>query len=502
MLIYRVAPIFALMLFCACSIQPIRQSDLNSDYLQAQGYLAKCAGLFAQADNIVRNANATDAQTSRLPGFPYLRSSRFLASFLYELDEPQKLLVWMNEMRGLDKQARAYELKNASVELSGFMDEPDLMAELDSCAESMMQEDIEYPEQLASIKRAAKVADSYITANRIAGVYPISSWFVKRGINRLQKNIKRTFSSAVKPSIASGALETYAPKEVPAIGEEEISQLLMAGTANTLAMPSFNKQDKETLFSYFAPVWELDQVSEDDHIGSPYWLANQKLGINISDSVVYQYLSYTRLDGQVLPQFNYIIWFPARPAASGVDILAGHLDGITWRVTVSTDGNILMYDSMHNCGCYHMFFPISETGVSRLTQSSGEESILVPQQVAMLQTGQRVHLRIASGSHYIEAVTNKPVNSRHNTYRFADYNELRSLARIDGKHLSMFGINGIVPGTSRKERWLLWPMGVEDAGAMRQWGHHATAFIGRRHFDDADLLERYFSFPQAGQLEK
>lgn len=502
MLIYRVAPIFALMLFCACSIQPIRQSDLNSDYLQAQGYLAKCAGLFAQADNIVRNANATDAQTSRLPGFPYLRSSRFLASFLYELDEPQKLLVWMNEMRGLDKQARAYELKNASVELSGFMDEPDLMAELDSCAESMMQEDIEDPEQLASIKRAAKVADSYITANRIAGVYPISSWFVKRGINRLQKNIKRTFSSAVKPSIASGALETYAPKEVPAIGEEEISQLLMAGTANTLAMPSFNKQDKETLFSYFAPVWELDQVSEDDHIGSPYWLANQKLGINISDSVVYQYLSYTRLDGQVLPQFNYIIWFPARPAASGVDILAGHLDGITWRVTVSTDGNILMYDSMHNCGCYHMFFPISETGVSRLTQSSGEESILVPQQVAMLQTGQRVHLRIASGSHYIEAVTNKPVNSRHNTYRFADYNELRSLARIDGKHLSMFGINGIVPGTSRKERWLLWPMGVEDAGAMRQWGHHATAFIGRRHFDDADLLERYFSFPQAGQLEK
>ena len=106
------------MLFCACSIQPLRQSDLNSDYLQAQGYLAKCAGLFAEVDDLVRNANVTDAQTSRLPGFPYLRSSRFLASFRDELDEPQKLLVWMNEMRDLDKQARAYELNNASVELS------------------------------------------------------------------------------------------------------------------------------------------------------------------------------------------------------------------------------------------------------------------------------------------------------------------------------------------------------------------------------------------------
>jgi len=81
------------------------------------------------------------------------------------------------------------------------------------------------------------------------------------------------------------------------------------------------------------------------------------------------------------------------------------------------------------------------------------------------------------------------------TYTFADYNELRSLVMKKGKRKSMFGENGIVAGTSRKERWLLWPMGVEDAGAMRQWGHHATAFVGRRHFDDVDLFERYFEFP-------
>ena len=36
-------------------------------------------------------------------------------------------------------------------------------------------------------------------------------------------------------------------------------------------------------------------------------------------------------------------------------------------------------------------------------------------------------------------------------------------------------------------------MGVPEPGAMRQWGRHATAFVGRRHFDDPDLLERYFS---------
>jgi hypothetical protein len=40
-------------------------------------------------------------------------------------------------------------------------------------------------------------------------------------------------------------------------------------------------------------------------------------------------------------------------------------------------------------------------------------------------------------------------------------------------------------------------MGIASAGAMRQWGHHATAFVGRRHFDDADLLARRFVLPPA-----
>jgi len=56
----------------------------------------------------------------------------------------------------------------------------------------------------------------------------------------------------------------------------------------------------------------------------------------------------------------------------------------------------------------------------------------------------------------------------------------------------VFGPDGLVAGTERMERWFFWPMGVPSAGAMRQWGRHATAFVGRRHFDDADLLERRF----------
>jgi hypothetical protein len=35
-------------------------------------------------------------------------------------------------------------------------------------------------------------------------------------------------------------------------------------------------------------------------------------------------------------------------------------------------------------------------------------------------------------------------------------------------------------------------MGIASPGAMRQWGRHATAFIGRRHFDDPRLFDQRF----------
>jgi hypothetical protein len=65
--------------------------------------------------------------------------------------------------------------------------------------------------------------------------------------------------------------------------------------------------------------------------------------------------------------------------------------------------------------------------------------------------------------------------------------------RQPARGAGLFRPDGIVPGTERSERWFFWPMGVPEPGAMRQWGRHATAFVGRRHFDDARFMERYFA---------
>src|SRR3990167_844354 len=77
------------------------------------------------------------------------------------------------------------------------------------------------------------------------------------------------------------------------------------------------------------------------------------------------------------------------------------------------------------------------------------------------------------------------------SYQTRPLDHLRQLPHPQGQR-SLYRADGLIAGSQRLERWLLWPAGVKSPGAMRQWGRHATAFIGRAHFDDPYLLERYF----------
>jgi hypothetical protein len=123
-----------------------------------------------------------------------------------------------------------------------------------------------------------------------------------------------------------------------------------------------------------------------------------------------------------------------------------------------------------------------------------EEWMFSPQSLPRIAEGERPLVRIASGTHYIERVAVVRGTDSLVRYELLPYGELRSLMSYSGGRASAFGADGLVPGTGRAERFAFWPMGIASAGAMRQWGRHATAFVGRRHFDDADLFEKRFRF--------
>ena len=203
-------------------------------------------------------------------------------------------------------------------------------------------------------------------------------------------------------------------------------------------------------------------------------------------------VAWTRYHGRTLLQLVYTIWFAERPPRSTGDILAGRLDGVTWRVTLAPDGEPLIYDTIHPCGCYHMFFPTPRA--EPLPAPAGEvEFMFSPQSLPRVEASQRLRLRIAARTHYVERVSVVSSSEELAQYQFREYDELRSLPRPEGGRADIFGSDGLITGTERPERFLFWPIGMDSAGAMRQWGRHPTAFVGRRHFDDADLLEKRFT---------
>jgi hypothetical protein len=137
------------------------------------------------------------------------------------------------------------------------------------------------------------------------------------------------------------------------------------------------------------------------------------------------------------------------------------------------------------CGCYYMLFPGANVAVT--PRQRGGEPIFVGPPLPPLQAGERIELTRAATSHYLVdvGVSTADVDVR---LPLRHAHTLRSLSGSDGRY-SLYQPNGLVPGSERPERYLLWTMGVPSPGAMRQPGRHAIAFAGRRHFDDAWLLQ-------------
>ena len=101
---------------------------------------------------------------------------------------------------------------------------------------------------------------------------------------------------------------------------------------------------------------------------------------------------------------------------------------------------------------------------------------------------------IASRTHFVQHLypSTRKSQAAKTAYSLADYNRLRSLSYSKDHRKSMFDQSSIVPESERPERFILWVMGVYSAGAMRQWGRHAVALVGRRDFDDPFYMDRMF----------
>jgi hypothetical protein len=320
-------------------------------------------------------------------------------------------------------------------------------------------------------------------ALRALGLYPLARWPFFAGVQRWQDEHAREvarWGDAPPAGLARHRPPAMAAGPLP------------PWRADALGVPRLAPEEAAHWLAAHAPVFEIETTGAHDAFGAPRWSTLPAPQVDTRAAVVYQRIAYTVIAGQVWPQLVYTLWFPERPLAGPFDLLGGALDGVIVRLTLAPDGRVRLVDPIHACGCYHQFFPASDV-TPRPDAPRHVEWAFTPARLPALGPGERLVVRIATRTHDVSGIARDGAGGG-TAYLLRPEEELRRLPARDATTRSLYGPDGLVAGSERRERYVFWPMGIASAGAMRQWGHHATAFVGRRHFDDADLLDRRFDF--------
>jgi 8-oxo-dGTP pyrophosphatase MutT (NUDIX family) len=474
----------AALLAAGCATSPQLAPHLQNGTAEVR----ECADWYRALDAEIDSAGVRDAQYTRVPGFPHLRVDRLLAAQRERAAESEPAMRSLAErMAELDLESRRHEVLNLPGGDEGVRSQA--MRRATDCARLLTNADMQSEQGRRALVAAAQVPDDYSTLMRFFGLYYVTRIPFAAGVRRWERQTRETFEGE-PPALPNRV--RYSPPGAQPVPRNAVAGWLGRAAFDPLGLPGLSQRELDRLAAVYAPTFEVAVGGDYDRFGWLRWRRAAKgPQVETSEPAVYVQPAYTRYRGQVLLQLVYTIWFPERPASGLVDILAGRLDGVVWRVTLAPDGEPLIYDTMHPCGCYHMFFPTPRARPLPAPNAM-EEWALVPQRLPRVQEGERPVVGIATGTHYVDRVSIERGADSLVRYMFRQYDELRSMPRAVGEHASAFGPDGMIGGSERLERFLFWPMGIASAGAMRQWGRHATAFVGRRHFDDADLLEKRF----------
>ena len=486
----QIVLVFCLLaiLFSGCAMLPV---PTRSDRIGETGPLGSCADFFASLDKRTEVAEVLDPGVFRVKNYPYLRVNRFIASFREEVDDQPAFVAWTDRMQALDQDARQYEIANLPDSEVAMLDSVNgragLYNKVATCGDLLKEADFQDIERRQKLRNRVSVSDEYIVLRRVLGIYPLTSLFVSHGVSKWHAAAHKSFS--LEPPVNWQTIR-YVPDQK--IDWGSVRQIVMPAKRDALGIPVYSPEQREALFRMYAPVWEIQIKGEDDRIGTPIWTGKGVIDVDTQKPLTYTLLSFTRFGKQILTQLNYIVWFPSRPKQSAWDLYGGLLDGLNYRVTLDSDGAPLLHETVHNCGCYYKAYPTKRLQVRANIDYSEPPLVLTAPDLDPSNNFMTVAME--SRTHYVQHLypLSRELQPEAVAYSLADYGQLRSLPYSSMDRRSMFDRYSLAPGSERLERFILWPTGVLSPGGMRQWGRHAVAFVGRRHFDDPLYMDRMF----------
>ena len=461
-----------------------------------------CVNAFLFFKQQVAIQQVNDAQLVWLPSYPHLAFDRFNLSLLPELDTESKRAQWLGYVSQQASEQRLIEYRNLA-DKQGIS-----LTYLTDCAEQLIENsrrDSAFWLQLQS--NPPIYPSDYQTWQRVLGLYPITKLFVGPFVKAEQQRIWPVYDPPSVDNVMHYSTVNDAPISKISRGEgalpnRELLQLARGGSE--LNWPLLTESGSRHLLEQFAPNWRIETLSNDDIPGMVTYDDDGEPGVDTARTVVYSYLSYTRFQGQVLPQLNYVLWFANRTANSFFDAYAGKFDSVLLRITLDSDGQPYIIDSIHSCGCYHMVFSLEEN-LLFADDDSGIEQPMMLQFADKIRPEVPVTVTLTAKDHMVKGLVwdeRQEASPKPQALALLPYRQLRSLSfsvnpnRQVNQYKSLFDTQGMLMESKRAERWFLWPFGIKSPGATRQTGHHAIVFVGQRHFDDAFIFESLFLEPQ------
>jgi len=489
--------LLAILLFTGCAPQATQH------FITQSNRPADATRFFQELDKSVEETDGFNQRRTRVEGFPYLATNRFLLSLKEDVTSPLAIDAWLTQMAVLSKEARHQEIMNlpwAVIEKLCRSLEPDTTPSRELLnqyarrhADTLLASDKKQEGLSSTLENELNVPDDYSIALRVVGIYPIAAipfaYFSNGFFNQL-KSWHQTPPDQLKKH---GQLTAFRLRNPIAQNTTRIDGLFHPDNLGPLDLPQLSDEDRKVLAQRYAPAVIQDIVANYDRIGQVQWQDSNTIRIDTSKPTAYFYLTNAYLKGEPIWQINYVFWYEGRLGDNTPWFERGLVDGITLRVSLDREGRPFMVDLMNNCACSHQFFPRKQM-VAGLQDRSFMFDALVPTWLPDEFPEKPVEIRVNTGWHQVQAIGTETSNAAETLYDLLPYEVLEALPVNSQDNKSIFDADGIVHGSDRVEPYFFFPMGISNVGAMRQRGHHPVALIGRAHFDDPYLFDLNFKW--------
>ncbi|MBY8967149.1 hypothetical protein KHP57_15690 [Algiphilus sp. NNCM1] len=301
----------------AASQPAFAQSDYEPDDVgQAiEEFVATCRPLYEELDAAVAEAGVGDASYRRIPGLPFLRGSRTLASFAPPLSDLHRAGEWLMQMRFNDAFSREIEMQSLGWPAQKVAV---TMSDIRLCAVWLSALELQEPE------RWQQLLDDVAPRSGIADTQSVRQRLEKLRVSLTDKDARRVVMAPPSSPEAAQVLAQF--EKLP---RDPLGRTGMVSDA------------WQALAAHYAPA--LIRTSDEAHaptIGTLRW-EDATLVIEARTPTLYYQPAFVRVADHTLLQFNYFAW-----RSQDEQSLEGH----AWRVTLNEAGMPLLYETIDQSG--------------------------------------------------------------------------------------------------------------------------------------------------------